>query len=140
MNRRLHLNPPARPGCVSPTALLCHGKARHRVTIGLVPGGAAVVSNAQPGSPASGFGSVRLHRRSAIPLTMTLAQRSPFLVLPTVNGHRQARAGPWPEGAAAANPATRMNAVAPTATAPTIENMICQVSDGMACFTTPCVP
>ena len=55
------------------------------------------------------------------------------------DGNRQARASPWPGGVLAANPATRMNAVAPTATAPTIEKTICQASEGMACFTTPCV-
>lgn len=39
---------------------------------------------------------------------------------------------------AAAIPAIRTKAVMPTATAPMTEKMICQVSEGMVCFTMPC--
>jgi hypothetical protein len=34
---------------------------------------------------------------------------------------------------------TRMKAVTATAIAPTTENKSCQVSEGMVCFTMPCV-
>ncbi len=51
----------------------------------------------------------------------------------------QAPAGLRPTGPAAAMPVTRANAVTPTATAPMTENTNCQVSDGMVCFTMPCV-
>ena len=61
------------------------------------------------------------------------------LVLPTMTAGSQARAMPWLDGLAAAIPATRMNAVTPTAIAPMTENTTCQVSDGMVCFTMPCV-
>ena len=42
-------------------------------------------------------------------------------------------------GPVAAIPATRANAVTPTEIAPIIEKAICQVSDGMVCFTMPWV-
>lgn len=52
----------------------------------------------------------------------------------------QVRARSRPDGpVAAAIPAIRTKAVMPTATAPMTEKMICQVSDGMVCFTRPCV-
>ena len=51
----------------------------------------------------------------------------------------QAPAGLRPTGPSAAMPVTRANAVMPTATAPMTENTNCQVSDGMVCFTMPCV-
>ena len=43
------------------------------------------------------------------------------------------------DGWALAMPATRTNAVQPTAIAPITENICCQASDGMACFTMPWV-
>ena len=46
---------------------------------------------------------------------------------------------PWLDGPVAAMPATRANAVTPTAAAPMTENTSCQVSYGMVCFTMPCV-
>ena len=51
----------------------------------------------------------------------------------------QAPAGLRPTGPSAAMPVTRANAVTPTATAPMTENTNCQVSDGIVCFTMPCV-
>lgn len=42
-------------------------------------------------------------------------------------------------GPAAAMPATRRNAVTPTAIAPITEKMSCHVSDGIMCFTIPSV-
>ena len=60
--------------------------------------------------------------------------------LPTVpRGGCQARARFWLDGPVAAIPATRANAATPTAIAPMTENMSCQVSEGMVCFTMPWV-
>ncbi len=51
----------------------------------------------------------------------------------------QPLAMPRPAGSGAAIAAIRRNAAMPTAIAPTTEKAICQVSDGMACFTMPWV-
>jgi len=81
--------------------------------------------------------AIRPSRRSAVITTRGVQTRR---CCPT-NGdrRRQARTGPWPGGTAAAIAAMRVNAVAPTATAPINEKTICQASDGMVCFTMPCV-
>ncbi len=89
-----------------------------------------------PGTPSRG--STRsAFATPASPTETTLAQTSPCLVLANSDGNRQARASLWPRGTVDAIPATRMNAVAPTATAPMIEKTTCQISDGMVCCTMP---
>lgn len=52
----------------------------------------------------------------------------------------QLRASPCPAGGGTADPiaATRTRAVPPTSSAATIDMMICQMSDGIRCFTMPC--
>ena len=51
----------------------------------------------------------------------------------------QARATPWPVRPGGASVASRAKAVMPTTTAPTTEKATCQVSEGIVCFTMPCV-
>ena len=72
-------------------------------------------------------------------LTKTADDPYPLLVLPLRVTPVQVRARFPSAGPVAAMPATRRKAVTPTATAPTTEKMICQVSDGIMCLTIPSV-
>lgn len=131
--------PPSRLACVCfATAFFSTGEnaPSYRVLPGPVTGHSAAVSDALPGTPIG----ILLDPPSS-PLRypvdgeagVDIALSGPA----TRDEECQARASLWPGGTAAAIAATRMKAVAPTATAPMIENTICQVSEGMVCFTMP---
>jgi hypothetical protein len=64
------------------SAVLHHRNARHHVLPGRVTSHSAAVSDASPGTPIGVFGSIRLHRTFAIPLTIELASTSPCLIQP----------------------------------------------------------
>ena len=136
MNRRL--------GCPSLPAglrmlrhrILHHRNARYRVLPGPVTGHSAAVSDALPGTP---IGILLDPPSSPLRHPVDDETDAGIALSPPADGdhERQARASLWPGGTAAAIAATRMKAVAPTATAPMIENTICQGSEGMVCFTMP---
>ncbi len=67
------------------------------------------------------------------------AHRRRDLVTPRPLKRPQARATPWPVPPGGASVASRAKAVMPTTTAPTSEKTTCQVSEGIVCFTMPCV-
>ena len=92
-------------------------------------GGRTVRSARRPGFHRPVRSPHRSRKRRAVPLVWSTS----------TGGGDQTVATPCPDGPGPAIDVTRTKAVIPTAIAPMTEKTSCQVSDGMMCFTMPCV-